>query len=243
MTALLRSQYLQLRTLRSTYGVAGTLIAIVALTAGFVMKEAGTEELITAEQLREPLVAAAGIVVAVVMAILAAGRIAGEYRHGTIAQRGLAARGRARMVTSALLAHGAFAALVSAVSFGIGAAIAAAVLAPTEYTNGLTGGELAGTAGAVVLGGVAFTVMGGALGFITRSQLGAASTVFGVFFAEKLFGSLLGAASGYLPFSLLNSLLKLDGPLAPGLAAAVLAVTAVATGGAAVVLARRRDLP
>ena len=92
-------------------------------------------------------------------------------------------------------------------------------------------------------GGPGATGGRGALGFITRSQLGAASTVFGGFFAEKLFGSLLGEASGYLPFSLLNSLLKLDGPLAPGLAAAVLAVMAVAVGAVAVVLARRRDLP
>ena len=82
--------------------------------------------------------------------------------------------------------------------------------------------------------------MGAALGFGTRSQLGAASTVFGVFFAEKLFGSVLGDAASYLPYSLLNSLLDLDGPLSverspprPSPAWALVAA------GVAVALARR----
>jgi ABC-type transport system involved in multi-copper enzyme maturation permease subunit len=243
MTALLHSQYLQFRTLRSTYGVAGALIAMVAAVAGFVSNEAGDPDLVTVQQLREPLVASGGIMVAVVLAVLAAGRVAGEYRNGTIAQRALAAPARARMIGSALLAHGAFAALVSAVSFALGAVIAAVVLGPTEYTNGLTGGELASTAGGVVLAGVTFAVMGAALGFGTRSQLAAASTVFGVFFAEKLFGSALGDLAGYLPYSLLNSVLELDGPLSEGVAAVALTVWALAAAAAAVLLARRRDLP
>ena len=242
MTALLHSQYLQFRTLRSTYGVAGALIAIVAAVGGFVSNQAGDPDLMTAQQLREPL-AASGIMVAVVLAVLAAGRVAGEYRHGTIAQRALAAPARARMIGSALLAHGAFAALVSAVAFAIGAAVAAVVLGPTEYSNGLAGAELATTTGAVVLAGVTFTVMGAALGFGARSQIGATSTVFGVFFAEKLFGSVLGDAAGYLPYSLLNSLLDLDGPLSESVAAVALSAWALAAAGVAVVLARRRDLP
>ena len=242
MTALLHSQYLQVRTLRSTYGVAGALIAIVASIGWFVTKEAGATDLSTAEQLREPLVAGSGVMVAVVLAVLAAGRVAGEYRHGTIAHRALAAPARARMVAAALLAQGAFAAVVSAAAFGIGTAIAAVVLGPTEYTNGLAGGELATTAGAVVLSGVAFAVMGAALGFGTRSQLGAASTVFGAFFAEKLFGPALGEAASYLPYSLINSVLELDGPLSVGPAAAVLAAWALVAAAVAVALARRRDL-
>jgi ABC-type transport system involved in multi-copper enzyme maturation permease subunit len=243
MTALLHSQYLQVRTLRSTYGVAGALIAIVAAVGGFVSNQAGDPDLLTAQQLREPLAASGGIMVAVVLAVLAAGRVAGEYRHGTIAQRALAAPARARMIGSALLAHGAFAALVSVVAFAIGAAVAAVVLGPTEYSNGLAGAELASTTGAVVLAGVSFTVMGAALGFGARSQIGATSTVFGVFFAEKLFGSVLGDAAGYLPYSLLNSLLDLDGPLPEGVAAVALSAWALAAAGVAVVLARRRDLP
>ena len=89
----------------------------------------------------------------------------------------------------------------------------------------------------------AFAVMGAALGFGARSQIGATSTVFGVFFAEKLFGSVLGDAAGYLPYSLLNSLLDLDGPLSESVAAVALSVWALGAAAVAVYLARRRDLP
>ena len=58
-------------------------------------------------QLREPLVASAGIMVAVVMAIFAATRVAGEYRHAT--DRAADARGSAAAhgsSSAALLVHG-----------------------------------------------------------------------------------------------------------------------------------------
>jgi hypothetical protein len=72
MTALIRAQVVQLRTPRSTYLVAGPLLALVTLITGITMSEAGSPDLRTASQLREPLVASAGIMIAVVMAIFAA---------------------------------------------------------------------------------------------------------------------------------------------------------------------------
>jgi ABC-type transport system involved in multi-copper enzyme maturation permease subunit len=242
MTALLQSQLLQLRTLRSSYVVAGVMVLFVALIAGFVSADAGAADLDTAKQLREPLAAGAGIMVAVVVAVLSAGRVSGEYRHGTIVQRVLAAPSRRSMVVSALVVHAAYAAAVAAVAFAVGVVIAAAVLAPTAYTNGLTGGALATTAGAVVLAGASFGAMGAALGFIARSQVAAVVTVFAVFFAEKLLAPLLGAGAGYLPYSLLNSLLELDGPLGVPAAAIALTVFTLGTAGAAVVLTGRRDV-
>jgi hypothetical protein len=66
--------------------------------------------------------------------------------------------------------------------------------------------------------------------------------VFAVFFAEKLFGPALEPVSGYLPYSLLNSLLELDGPLSVGLAALVLTATAAVLSSLAAVIAARRDV-
>jgi Cation transport protein len=109
MTALIHAQVVQLRTLRSTYLVAGSLVALVALITGITMGEAGSADLRTESQLREPLVASAGIMVAVVMAIFAATRVAGEYRHATIAQRVLASPHRPRFVAATLLIHAALA--------------------------------------------------------------------------------------------------------------------------------------
>lgn len=56
MTALIRSELMQLRTLRSTYAAALGLVAlIVAITAGSLV-DAGTKGLMTPDQLREPVV-------------------------------------------------------------------------------------------------------------------------------------------------------------------------------------------
>ena len=84
--------------------------------------------------------------------------------------------------------------------------------------------------------------MGTAIGFLTRSQAPAVVTVFAWFFAEKLLGPVLGDAAGYLPFSLLNSLLELDGPLSVGLAAVVLTAIAAALCCLAATLTARRDV-
>ena len=120
MTALIRSQVVQLRTLRSTYVVGATLVALVGLITAVTMGEAGSPDLRTESQLREPLVASAGIMIAVVMAIFAATRVAGEYRHATIAQRVLAAPQLPRLVVGAIAVHATLAAVVTAAAFGIG---------------------------------------------------------------------------------------------------------------------------
>jgi ABC-type transport system involved in multi-copper enzyme maturation permease subunit len=242
MTALIHAQLVQLRTLRSTYLVAGGLIALVALITAITMGEAGSPDLRTESQLREPLVASAGIMVAVVMAIFAATRVAGEYRHATIAQRVLASPQRPRLVAATLLTHATLAALVTAAAFLLGVAIAAPILDGKALSTGLAGGELAQVGAAVVLAGTAFSLLGAAVGFLTRSQAPAVVTVFAVFFAEKLFGSALGPAGDYLPYALLNSLLELDGPLSVGLAALVLTATAAAVSCLAATTAARRDV-
>ena len=242
MTALIHAQLVQLRTLRSTYLVAGSLVALVALITGITMGEAGTPDLRTESQLREPLVASAGIMVAVVMAIFAATRVAGEYRHATIAQRVLASPRRPRFVAATLVVHAALAALVTAAAFGAGAAIAGPLLASKDLTTGLAGGELAQVGAAVVLAGTTFALLGAAVGFLTRSQAPAVVTLFAVFFAEKLFGGALGPAGDYLPYALLNSLLELDGALSVGLAAFVLTTIAGALCGLAATTAARRDI-
>lgn len=242
MTALIRAQVALLGTLRSTYVVAGALIAVATLITGITMSEAGSPDLRTESQLREPLVASAGIMVAVVLAILTATRIAGEYRHASIAQRMLAAPRRLRLVSAALLVHGTFAAFVSAAAFVACVAITGPTLTAPDLSTGLTGAELARVGAAVVLAGTAFGMLGTAVGFLTRSPAAAVVTVFSVFFVEKLVGPTLGEISGYLPYALLNSLLELDGPISVGAAAAALAVTTVALSAMAAVMVERRDV-
>lgn len=242
MIALVHAQLVGLRTLRSTYLIAGVFIVVVAIVTGVTMNEAGSADLQTESQLREPFVAAAGIMGAIVMAVFAATRVAGEYRHDTIAQRVLAAPRRARLVVASLLVHGAFAAVVTGIAFAVGAALAGPMLAGKDLSTGLAGGELLRVGAAVVLAGTAFAVLGVGVGFLTRSQAPAVATVFGVFFVEKLLGGWLGDVGGYLPYALLNSLLEFEGPLSVGLAAVVLTASAVALAGVATVVAARRDV-
>ena len=139
MTALVHAQLVGLRTLRSTYLVAGILIAVVAIVTGVTMHEAGSADLRTESDLRDPIVAAAGIMGAIIMAVFAATRVAGEYRHDTIAQRVLAAPRRARLVVASLVVHGAFAAVVTGAAFLVGAALAGPMLAGKDLTTGLSG--------------------------------------------------------------------------------------------------------
>ena len=242
MTALVHAQLVGLRTLRSTYLVVGLFIAVVAIVTGVTMHEAGSADLRTQEDLRDPIVAAAGITGAIVMAVFAATRVAGEYRHDTIAQRVLAAPRRARLVIASLAVNGAFAAVVTGVAFLIGAALAGPMLAGKDLSTGLSGGELVQVGATVVLAGSSFGLLGVSVGFLTRSPAPAVATVFGVFFAEQLLGGWLGDVGGYLPFALLNSLLAFGGPLSVGLAAVVLTAIAIALAAVATVIAGRRDV-
>ena len=242
MTALVHAQLVGLRTLRSTYLVAGILIAVVAIVTGVTMHEAGSADLRTESDLRDPIVAAAGIMGAIIMAVFAATRVAGEYRHDTIAQRVLAAPRRARLVVASLVVHGAFAAVVTGAAFLVGAALAGPMLAGKDLTTGLSGGELLHVGAAVVLAGSSFGLLGVSVGFLTRSPAPAVAAVFGVFFAEQLLGGWLGDVGGYLPFALLNSLLEFGGPLSVGLAAVVLTAIAIGLAVLAAVYAERRDV-
>jgi hypothetical protein len=107
MTALIRSELLALRTLRSTWAVPAVLIALVAVIVTASFADAGSPGLTTPAQLREILVATAGILCAVGMALFAATRAAGEYRHNTITHRLLASPRRTPRLTATLLVYGA----------------------------------------------------------------------------------------------------------------------------------------
>ena len=106
---------------------------------------------------------------AIIMAVFAATRVAGEYRHDTIAQRVLAAPRRARLVVASLVVHGTFAAVVTGAAFLVGAALAGPMLAGKNLTTGLSGGELLHVGAAVVLAGSSFGLLGVSVGFLTEA--------------------------------------------------------------------------
>lgn len=242
MTALIRSELMQLRTLRSTYAAALGLVAlIVAITAGSLV-DAGTKGLMTPDQLRAPVVAGAGVVSAIFLALLSAMRVSGEYRYATIAQRALAEPRRHRLIAAKLITYGALASIVAAVAFAFATAIALPMVAAKDVSLALTASGVLELGSRVVAAAGLFALLGVAVGFVTRSQPAAVVTVFGTFFAEKILGTVMGEASGYLPFGLLNSLLDDGGVTSPGVAALVLAAIAAAMAVVAATSLTRRDV-
>ncbi len=242
MTALMRAQLTQLRTLRSTYVVA---IAVVLVAAGITwadLADAGGAKLDSPGELRDALILDVGIVSALFAAMFATLGTASEYRHQTIGLRVLGAPRRLSMLVARLFTYGGLSAVAGLAALGVSYALAGPVLDAKGLSLGLSSSELAGIAAEVGLASVLFSMIGVAVGFICRSPAAAAMVVGGWFIVEKSLADLLGGAHDYLPYALLNSVLDVEGAMAPAAAGiALCGVTAVmATASGALLL--RRDV-
>ena len=242
MTALIRAELIALRTLRSTYAVAAAAVLLAAAITWADMADAGSASLDSARELRDSLVMASGLVSALFVALFAAFRTAGEYRHGTIAQRTLGSPHRGRMLAARIVTYGGLSALIGATALAASYLIAGPVLDSKHLALGLGSSDLLQIAGEVVAGTTLFGLLGVAIGFICRNQAIAIIVVFGTFLAEKLLSGLIGPVHDYLPYALLNSVLNLDGALAPATAAVALAGVAAAIATAAGLLLKQRDV-
>lgn len=240
MTALIRSELLAVRTLRTSYIVPVALLALVGLIVGASMADAGKPGTTTPDELREPLAVTAGIMSAVFVAVFAVIRVGSEYRYETISQRFLAAS-RSRVVIAKLVTYGALAAVLSLLAIGLGFAITAPVVASKDLTLDYAGAEVLQLFGSVLLGAVLFAALGVAIAFICRSQPAALLVVIGLFPAEKVLGILLDENASYMPYGLLQSLLD-QGNAPPLTGAIVLTVVTAATCVVAAILVRRRDV-
>jgi ABC-2 type transport system permease protein len=240
MTALIRAELLQLRTLRSTYAAVLGLIALIALVT--VASLADAKDLVTPDEVRAPVVAGAGILSAFFLALLGAMRVAGEYRHATIAQRALAEPRRARLIAAKLITYGSVGSVVATVVFAISVAIALPMVASKDLSMALTAADVLELGSHVALAGTLFALLGVAVGFLSRSQPAAVVAVFGTFIAEKIVGGFIGDAAGYLPFGLLDGMLDKAAPISPGVAALVLTAIAAALSALAATRLTRRDV-
>jgi len=236
---MLNADLVRLRTLRSGYAVPLIVVATVVGITAASMTEAGAEGMTTATQLREPLTASAGILVAVVSALFAAMRVGGEYRYGTMGQRLLASPRRTRLLAATLTVHGLLGLVVGAVSLALGLAVAVPMLEAENLSMGMTTQIVA----AVLFACVAFSLIGVCCGVIFRSQPAATLVIVGTFVVEKIVGMFIGDASAYLPYSLLTPLLRLEGAtISQAAAATSLAVTTAGLVVLAAWLFTRRDV-
>ena len=239
MITLLRADLVRLRTLRSHHVVVAVLLGLVGLITFGSMSDAGSGGFDAPAELREPVTASVGILVAVVLALFAATRVAGEYRYGTLSQRLLAAPRRTRLLLATLTTHAVLGLALGAAALGVAAGIAAPMLADKGLSMELSAPIVA----SVLLATVAFSVIGVGCGVIFRSQPLAVKVIVGMFVAEKLIGMFIGGAAAYLPYGLLTPLLRLEGAtIGAGTAAISLVAITAAVTGLAFVLFNRRDV-
>jgi ABC-2 type transport system permease protein len=221
MIALVRSELLKLRTLRSTAWAAAGLLAITLLTAGLATGDAGQKGYRTAAQLRETILAV-GYAAVFFVAVLGAIAAAGEYRHGTISQRFLANPARGRVLAGKLAAYFIVGTGTALVVTTVASALGQAVVSSKGYTLDLGDAGLRLAAGIVVATAFA-AALGVLVGSLTRNPTTAMVAIFGTWIAEKIAGDWLGSAAQYLPFHLIENVLGLTPSLAWGYAALALA--------------------
>jgi len=237
MIALVHSELIKLRTLRSTAYAAAGLLLITLLTAGLAMGDAGSKNFSTPAQLRETI-AAIGYAAVLFLAVLGAIAASGEYRHRTISQRFLASPARGRVLLAKLVAYAVVAVATALVVTAIGAALGEAVVSSKGYSLELGEAGLRLTAGIVVATALA-AMLGVVVGSITRNPTTAMVAIFGSWMIEKIAGGWFGDVAQYFPFALIENTLGLISPMAWGYAALALAGLTAALA----VLAQRVFVP
>ena len=226
MTALVRSELLKLRTLRSTAVVLMGLLGIVAITLIASLSEAGGKDSSTPEELRDPILLL-GYVTALFLVAMAANASAGEFRHRTISQRFLCTPARGRVLIAKLATYALAGAVVAAVVMAVAIAVSDPVLNGKDLSLGLGGDELTRMVGGVVIGTTVFAMLGVVVGMVSRNPTTAMVAIFGLLLTELLLGGLVGAPAHYFPFALLQSVLGLTDDTSWELAAILLGAMAV----------------
>ncbi|WP_159625074.1 ABC transporter permease subunit [Actinomyces sp. zg296] len=187
----LRSEWLKLRTLRSTWVTSAiTMIITVLFGAGIAIVFGRSSQSDLTAQAADTIIAGTSFG-QIAVAVLAALIITGEYASGQIRSTLTAIPHRSQVLAAKALVTAAFSFLLGAVSILLAWAISAPFIG--DHAVSLTNAEYAGYIWGAGLGFAAIALMSLALGFIFRSTAGAISLAVVLLFVITIPLSLLSA--------------------------------------------------
>jgi ABC-type transport system involved in multi-copper enzyme maturation permease subunit len=210
MIALVKAEFLKLRTTRAGYGLLATAAALCALFASLEAGRAGN-----GRSGVPPLRTVAGFTTVstvtgfamLLAAVLGVIVTSGEFRHATATLTYLATPARGRVLTAKVIVAGLVGAIFGLVAAVIAAGTGLAFAAGRGDHVPLSAGTLAGHAAGAVLGAALLGALGAGLGSLARSQL---AVVIGVFawgiVVESILGGVFTSVRPYLPYTAATTL-------------------------------------
>lgn len=188
------SEWVKIRSLASTWWVSLITIAIMvgfgSLFAVLVVTDPGPDP-------HRPMFLVIGYPFAqLTIAVLGALLITGEYATGAIRTTFTADANRVRVVAAKAVVLTIVAAVVAAISVGLGSLIGLGLLGAFDVAVRATPAELLGVAGAVVACLVLSALFAYGVGLLMRHSAGAITTVVAVFFVAPIMVQLVAMFTG-----------------------------------------------
>ncbi len=247
---LVHAELLKLLTApRTAIGLLLAMLGLAALGSGSTASSADEGPFAIETSVSDILdVSSLAVIFSLILGILV---VTWEYRHGTITSTFLATPRRERVIVTKLVVGAIAGALLAVLSVVVSLAVASFWI-DVELERGHW--ELIGR---IVLGTVAWAVLGVGVGALIQSQVGAiVSALVWFLVAEPLLGLPLDEVADYLPGAAQDRLMGVDteateGPGAPpvehayslGVAALLTAAYAVGFAVLGIIAAVRRDVP
>jgi len=235
LPALVSAEWLKLRTVRSTW----TVLLLLPLVGVVSLFDAALDPVEHNTSLVD-FMDVSLVVVGIAMAAFAAATIGGEFQRKTIGLDYLAIPARTPVLLAKIAAFAGVGLVLGLLAILVAHAVVIPIAIGREVpTDSL--GEVAARAVAVTIATSIVAALGAAIGLLVTQPAVAAGTIIAWQVAEGVLGQALDI-SGYLPIGLITTVAHLGGTVALPVAFAVLAGYLVLLGGAAVAVARRRNL-
>lgn len=246
MVALIRTEVLKLRTVRSPWLLLGAApLLVIAGISGLVISGNDLHNPSTQSQ----ALAHVGLtsIFTVVFGILA---VAGEYRHKTITDTYLSTPSRGRVIAAKLGVYAVVGALSGVLCALVGLVVAAAWWSDKGVSFGWVNSAMWATIGGSIVWNAAFAAIGVGVGALIRSLVGAIAVALAwIALVEGIVGQLIGGLARWLPFNAGQALGAGAGKpmIASGLlprwgGGVVLALYTIAFAAAALTTSLRRDV-